>query len=61
MEKQKQLGSIPLHILEELERMYPEVVPSPKDSIESIMYRSGGRQVVKYLLDTYDPRGRRYE
>ena len=55
------LGSIPLPILEYLERKYPEVIPSPKDSIESIMYRSGARQVVKHLLETYDPRGRRHE
>jgi hypothetical protein len=34
----------------ELEDLYPLVTPSPNDSIEQIMYRSGQRSVVDYIL-----------
>jgi len=57
--KTKNLGSIPLPILAELEKKFPEVTPGPSDNIQSIMYQAGCRYVVKYLLETYDPRGER--
>jgi len=52
--------SIPLIVLLELDNKYREVIPSPNDSIETIMYRAGQRQVIKELLDTYDPTGNRH-
>ena len=52
--------TIPIVILLELEDIYNEVIPSPKDSIETIMYRAGQRSVIKYLSTKYDPNGVRY-
>ena len=37
-------------LVEELESMYPHITPNPKDDIARIMYRSGQRSVVDYLL-----------
>ena len=37
-------------LVEELESMYPHITPNPKDDIDRIMYRSGQRSVVDYLL-----------
>ena len=37
------------HILSELEEVYPQVTPSPEDSLETIMYRSGQRSVVDWI------------
>lgn len=36
-------------LIEELDAMYPQFTPSPKDDIARIMYRSGQRSVVDYL------------
>ena len=36
-------------ILSELEDIYPQVTPSPEDSLETIMYRSGQRSVVDWI------------
>ena len=36
-------------ILSELEEIYPQVTPSPEDSLETIMYRSGQRSVVDWI------------
>ena len=44
-------------VLTEMEDRFPPVTPSPEDSIEKIMYRSGQRSVVEWLvnrLDNYD-------
>ena len=35
---------------EELQQLFPPLTPTPTDSIESIMYRSGQRSVVEWLL-----------
>ena len=37
-------------IISELEENFPPITPAPSDSIESIMYRSGQRSVVEWLL-----------
>ena len=36
-------------LLTELENDFPPVTPSPHDSIEQIMYRSGQRSVVEHI------------
>ena len=36
-------------VLVELEELFPPVNPSPADSINTIMYRSGQRSVIEYL------------
>ena len=37
-------------IVNELEQNFPLINPSPTDTIEQIMYRSGQRSVVEWLL-----------
>ena len=37
-------------LCEELDAMYPPTNPSPKDDDRLIMYRSGQRSVVDYIL-----------
>ena len=37
-------------LCEELDAMYPPINPSPKDDDRLIMYRSGQRSVVEYIL-----------
>jgi len=37
-------------IVNELEQNFPLINPSPTDTIEHIMYRSGQRSVVEWLL-----------
>ena len=37
-------------LVQELEELYPPITPSPNDSIEQIMYRSGQRSVVEYII-----------
>jgi hypothetical protein len=37
-------------LCEELDAMYPPINPSPKDEDRQIMYRSGQRSVVEYIL-----------
>jgi len=36
-------------ILSELEEIYPATTPTPEDSLERIMYRSGQRSVVDWI------------
>ncbi len=36
-------------ILSELEEIYPAITPTPEDSLERIMYRSGQRSVVDWI------------
>lgn len=38
-------------IVRELEDNFPPLTPTPNDSIEQIMYRSGQRAVVEWLLN----------
>ena len=37
-------------LVAQLEENYPPVTPSPEDSIEKIMYRSGQRSVVEWII-----------
>ena len=41
-------------LCEELDAMYPPINPSPKDDDRLIMYRSGQRSVVEYILAKKD-------
>lgn len=36
-------------IVEKLNEVYPPLNPGPGDTLETIMYRAGQRQVVEYL------------
>ena len=38
-------------LVNELEENFPPITPSPEDTIEKIMYRSGQRSVVEWLLN----------
>ena len=38
-------------VLTEMQDHFPVVTPSPEDSIEKIMYRSGQRSVVEWLVN----------
>jgi len=38
-------------VLTEMEDRFPSVTPTPEDSIEKIMYRSGQRSVVEWLVN----------
>tara|TARA_R100000084_G_scaffold86223_1_gene40902 strand:+ start:237 stop:401 length:165 start_codon:yes stop_codon:yes gene_type:complete len=37
-------------LVAQLEENYPPLNPSPEDSIEKIMYRSGQRSVVEWII-----------
>ena len=37
-------------LVEELDAVFPQVSPSPADDYATIMYRSGQRRVVEYLI-----------
>ena len=41
-------------VLTEMEDRFPQVTPSPEDSIEKIMYRSGQRSVVEWLINRFE-------
>jgi len=41
-------------VMVEMESTFPQVTPSPDDSIEKIMYRSGQRSVVEWLKQKLD-------
>lgn len=38
-------------LINELERIYPEVLPEEGESLERIHRRAGRREVIKFLLD----------
>ena len=38
-------------LINELEDNFPPITPSPEDTIEKIMYRSGQRSVVEWLVN----------
>jgi len=48
------LGLETRSILNELDEIFPAVTPSPDDSMEQIMYRSGQRSVVDWLQQRID-------
>jgi len=37
--------------VDELESLFPQINPSPRDSDREIMYRAGQRSVVEFLLE----------
>ena len=38
-------------LLQKLEESYPPTNPTPEDTMEKIMYRSGQRSVVEWIID----------
>ena len=40
-----------------LEEQFPPVTPTPQDSIAKIMYQSGQRSVVEWLIDRIETNG----
>ena len=38
-------------ILVELDEIYPPTIPTPNETIETIMYRSGQRSVVEWIRE----------
>ena len=38
------------YILKELEENFPPTTPNPEDSMQKIMYRSGQRSVVEWIV-----------
>lgn len=38
-------------VLAQMEERFPPLTPSPEDTIEKIMYRSGQRSVVEWLVN----------
>ncbi|ABP87942.1 gp35 [Synechococcus phage Syn5] len=38
-------------LIEELDSVFPQVSPSPGDELSQIMYRSGQRSVVEFLIN----------
>lgn len=44
-------------ILAEMEENFPPTNPGPNDTIETIMYRSGQRSVVEWLLNKLEQDG----
>jgi hypothetical protein len=41
-------------MLNKLEETFPEVNPNPEDTMQKIMYRSGQRSVVEWILEYMD-------
>lgn len=48
------LGPSPDQILQEMEEFFPTVTPSPDNSLSQIMYKSGQRSVVEWLINRLD-------
>ena len=44
-------------MVDELQELFPPITPTPTDSIESIMYRSGQRSVVEWLVQRIETNG----
>ena len=44
-------------MVKELEANFPPITPTPGDSIEQIMYRSGQRSVIEWLLQRIETNG----
>ena len=45
------LGMETRAIIKQLEEHFPPLTPTPDDTIEKIMYRSGQRSVVEWLIN----------
>ena len=45
-------------IVNELDTNFPPINPTPEDTIEKIMYRSGQRSVVEWLLNRMESNGK---
>jgi hypothetical protein len=41
-------------ILQEMEEVFPSVTPSPDNDLRQIMYKSGQRSVVEWLINRLD-------
>ena len=41
-------------ILQEMEEFFPNVTPSPDNNLSQIMYKSGQRSVVEWLINRLD-------
>jgi|TARA_R110002110_G_scaffold181162_1_gene387323 hypothetical protein len=48
------LGMETRSMVKELDDNFPPLTPSPDDTIEKIMYRSGQRSVVEWLIQRMD-------
>ena len=48
------LGTETHAMVKELDDNFPPLTPSPDDTIEKIMYRSGQRSVVEWLIQRMD-------
>ena len=44
-------------LVQQLEEQFPPVTPTPQDSIAKIMYQSGQRSVVEWLIDRIETNG----
>ena len=38
-------------LIEDLDTVYPQYLPQPEDTIAKIMYKSGQRSVIEYLIE----------
>jgi len=47
-------GPSPEQILQEMEEFFPNVTPSPDNNLSQIMYKSGQRSVVEWLINRLD-------
>lgn len=45
------LGMQSRGLINQLEESFPPINPTPEDSMEKIMYRSGQRSVVEYIIN----------
>ena len=41
-------------VLQEMEEIFPKVTPSPDNTLSQIMYKSGQRSVVEWLINRLD-------
>ena len=44
-------------MVSQLEENFPPITPTPDDTIEKIMYRSGQRSVVEWLIQRIETNG----
>jgi len=48
------IGPSPEQLLKEMEESFPAVTPSPTNNLSQIMYKSGQRSVVEWLINRLD-------
>jgi len=41
-------------LINQLEQTFPPINPSPEDNMEKIMYRSGQRSVVEWIIENWE-------